>query len=303
MRHLKPDFLSALKKECDLLPLLELVKSDSSLCLELRDTYISVYYRGGSLMEVTHGASGPRFHFDKNYGAEAPEPTAGVKAWLDAVPHLKHAMDLHEVRSKSRSEREAQQLLLRENNGLLRKEKRSLEGSTDYYICDIEYRSEQGRFDMVGVHWPSTDRRRATDRRLVFVEVKYGAGALEDPAGLASHIKDINCFLSDAERVQCFKEDMRQVFNQKLDLGIIDCGKPLESFGEKCPLILLVLINQDPDVKKLRDVLRTLPKSPNAEVLVANSSPMGYGLWESRMFPLDVYIRGLNTRDGLRLVG
>ena len=303
MRHLNPDFLSALNKEGELSQLTELVKTDSSLCLELRGDYINVYYRGGSLMEVKHGASGPRFRFDKNYGAKPPKPTAGVKAWLEAVPHLKHAMDQHEVRGKSRSEREAQQLLLRENNGLLRKEKRSLEGSTDYYICDIEYRSEQGQFDMVGVHWPSTDRSRATDRRLVFIEVKYGAGALKDPAGLASHIKDINCFLSDADRVQSFKKDMVEVFNQKLDLGLIDCGKELKCFGEKRPLILLVLINQDPDVKKLHDVLQTLPKSPNAEVLVANSSPMGYGLWESRTSPLNDYIRSLNAGDGRRSVG
>ena len=171
MRQLEPEFLNALKKG-DLLPLLKLVKDDSSLCLELRGDYINVYYRGGSLMEVNHGASGPRFHFDKNYGVKPPESTAGVKAWLDAVPHLKHAMDMHEVRSKSRSEREAQQLLLRENNF-----GRDAQ-STDYYICDIEYNvgNWQGQFDMVGVHWPLKDREEATDRRLVFVEVKYGEG-------------------------------------------------------------------------------------------------------------------------------
>ena len=299
MRQLKPEFLSALK-EGELSCLLKLVKDDSSLCLELRGDYINVYYRGGSLMKVAHGSSGSSFDFDEKYGAKRPEATAGVDAWLDAVPHLKHAMDQHEVRSKSRSEREAQQLLLRENN--FGRGARS----TDYYICDIEYRAEQGQFDMVGVHWPSTrtDRKEAKGRRLVFIEVKYGKDALDNVAGVVSHIEDISNFLSEPKRVQSFKKDMVEVFNQKLDLGLIDCGKPLESFGEKCPLILLVLINQDPDASTLRSVLQELPESPkNAEVLVANSSPMGYGLWKSRMSPLDDYIRSLNAGDGRRPVG
>ena len=122
MRHLNPDFLSALKKECELLSLLELVKSDSSLCLELRDTYISVYYRGGSLMEVTHGASGPRFRFDKNYGAEPPEPTAGVKAWLEAVPHLKHG--------PARSTRQEQERTRGPAASLARKQRTLAQGET-----------------------------------------------------------------------------------------------------------------------------------------------------------------------------
>ena len=293
MRQLKPDFLGALK-EGDLFPLLKSVRDDSSLCLELRGNYINVYYRGGNLMEVKHGRSGTRFRFDKKYGAEPPEPAAGVNAWLEAVPRLKHAMDQHEVRRKSRSEREAQQLLLRENNF-----GRDAQ-STDYYICDIEYNvgNRQGQFDMVGVHWPSADRERVTDRQLVLIEVKYGEGALDGTSGVASHIVQINKFLSDADRVQSFKKDMVEVFNQKRALGLIKCDKDLKSFSDESE-IFLVLINQDPGHQAIR---RTF-ESPHAEVYVANSSPMGYGLWESRMSPLDDYIRSLNAGDGLRPVG
>ena len=278
MRHLKSNFLTALK-EGELSPLLKLVKSDSSLCLELRGPYINVYYRGGNLMKVEHRSSGARFDFDKKYGTKPPEPIAGVDAWLAAVPHLKHAMDQHEV-GKSRSEREAQQLLLRENNiG-------RVASSTDYYICDIEYNvgNRQGQFDMVGVRWLG----QGNEERLVFVEVKYGGDAVKGASGIASHIKDINCFLSDPKRVQSFKEDMVQVFNQKLDLGLIHCDKKLESFSDERPLILLVLINQDPDASTLRSVLHELPEKPeNAEVRVANGSFMGYGLWEPRSYSIE----------------
>lgn len=55
---------------------------------------------------------------------------------------------------------------------------------TDYYVCDLEYQSGQGRFDMIAVHWPSefAVRKHARDRRLVFVEVKYGDSDLDNLA-------------------------------------------------------------------------------------------------------------------------
>ena len=283
MRKLNGDLFAALESG-ELSPLLALVKSDHSLCIELRGDTLNVYYRGGSLMKVEHGSSGHRFHFDKNYGAQdVPEATAGVERWLAAVPRLKHAIDLHGV---DRSEREAQQLLLRENNfgrGAL---------STDYYVCDIEYNvgNRRGQFDMVGVHWPSTERKKATDRRLVFVEMKYGEDALGGASGIESHIADINGFLSDAERVQSFKADMVEVFNQKRALGIIKCNKDLESFSDASlerPLILLVLVNQSPVSRQLGQVLAALPASPMADLRVANGSFMGYGLWEQRTYSIE----------------
>ena len=287
MHKLNDDFIAALK-EGVLSPLLALVKSDHSLCLELRGNYINVYYRGGNLMKVECPSSGPRFYFDKNYGAKGvPRATAGIDAWLEAVPHLKHAIDQY----GPKSEREAQQVLLRENNfaGGAR--------STDYYICDIEYNVGNvglpgGQFDMVGVHWPSkpADRKKMTDRPLVFVEVKYGEGALDGASGIESHVKDINNFLSAAERVQSFKEDMVAVFNQKRDLGLIRCKRDLVSFSEDSkerPRILLVLVNQDPDKSKLGEVLEALPESPMADLYIANGSFMGYGLWDQRMYSIE----------------
>ena len=285
IRKLNNDFIVALKDGV-LSPLLALVKSDSSLCLELRGDYINVYYRGGNLMKVRHRLSGPRFYFSNSYRAKGvPHATAGVDAWLEAAPRLKHAIDQY----GPKSEREAQQVLLRENNfGRGAK-------FTDYYICDIEYNvgNQGGQFDMVGVHWPSkgrTDRRKTADRRLVFVEVKYGDGALVHASGIKSHIKHINAFLSDVERVQSFKEDMVEVFNQKRDLGLIRCERDLVSFsddGKIRPLILLVLANHDPEKTKLGKVLEALPESPMADLYIANGSFMGYGLWDQRMYSIE----------------
>ena len=52
MRALSEEFLADLK-EGVLFPLTGMVRSDSSLCLELRGDSINIYYRGGNLMKVS----------------------------------------------------------------------------------------------------------------------------------------------------------------------------------------------------------------------------------------------------------
>jgi len=281
-RHLSSDFLSDFSKKGLLSPFAERVISDKSLCLELRGTSINVYYRGGSLLrlKVVPGEPAYTASFDTNY---FPQKTAAylpvarvcdshdVDAWLKALPEMKQAMDL-----KESAEREMQQLLVRDNNF------GSIARSTDYYICDIEYANHDGRFDFVAVRWPSTpaDRKRRDGHRLVLGEVKYGDGALDGSAGLDKHVNSINNFLATPDNLKNLKDDMVKVFNQKRALGLIDCGRDLDSFSHEPPILMLVLANHDPDKSRLRDILRALPPSPHAELRVASACLFGYGLYD-----------------------
>lgn len=53
MRELSKDFLNNLKSAKGLLhPILERVEQDDTLMLAIRDNYINIYYRGGSLLKV-----------------------------------------------------------------------------------------------------------------------------------------------------------------------------------------------------------------------------------------------------------
>ena len=287
IRKLNDIFLNDLKEGGSLFALTDAVKSDSSLCLELRGDYVNVYYRGGNLMKVTQTGNGYNVFFDENYfkaGGQTtlPDEREGVDAWLDVSPKLKQAIDrwLGEHR---KDEREFQQLLLRDNNF------GSIARSTDYYICDIEYQSGYGRFDLIAVHWPSKPaiRKQPNGRRLVFIEMKYGDGALEGSAGLHQHIRDVNSYLSDRTKVDDLKKDMVKVFNQKRDLGLIDCGKDLGSFSDESPILLLVFANHDPGKSKLRELLGSLPESPHAELCVATASFTGYGLYEQGIHKID----------------
>ncbi len=288
MRKLNEVFLKDLKeREGRLFSLTEAVKSDPSLCLELRGNYVNVYYRGGNLMKVTQARSEYRVFFDKNYFKDGgkttlPDSHEGIDAWLDVSPRLKQAIDRW-LGKRNKDEREFQQTLLRDNNfGRVAR-------STDYYICDIEYQSECGRFDLIAVDWPSrpATRKQANARRLAFIEMKCGDDALEGNAGLHKHIQDVNSYLSDRTKVNNLKQEMVEVFNQKRDLGLIDCGKDLSSFSDESPILLLVLANHDPGTSKLYELLGSLPESPHVELRVATASFMGYGLYEQGVHKID----------------
>lgn len=257
-----------------------------------------MYYRGGNLLRVSrlgaHPAPADRpkpyvAEFNSRYLVRRKElglpdlalPSnvlicpGDVDAWLQAFPVLKDAMDLFFGRN-AKDEREIQQSILRDNNfgGVAR--------STDYYVCDIEYANSNGQFDIVGVHWPSRrdERKRCVGRRLFFAEVKQGDKALEGDSGLHQHILDINAYLENPGSLDSIKTEMITVFKQKRALGLLKCEKDLVAFSDEPPLLLLILVNHDPDATRLRELLRSLPPSPHAELRIATSSLMGYGLYD-----------------------
>ena len=68
-RKLSPQFMQELSAGY-LKPLLDRVKFDQTLMLAIRDGYINVYYRGGSLLKLEEQKQremGYACFFDKNY--------------------------------------------------------------------------------------------------------------------------------------------------------------------------------------------------------------------------------------------
>ncbi|AKV04398.1 hypothetical protein AKJ09_11061 [Labilithrix luteola] len=296
-RGLSPDFFADLEGGL-LAPLRERVERDRTLCLELREDYINVYYRGGNVMRVSPAAGGYSAFFDPKYfeGAAPPMPSprlrqpADVAAWITALPRLKEAMDLWLGRH-AKDEREVQQQLLRDNN------LGGQAGDTDFYVCDIEYANDHGRFDLVAVHWASTalERKKADGRRLVLGEVKYGDDALDGVAGLHAHVADVNAHLANPDNVAGLKLEMVRVFNQKRALGLMECKKDLVSFSDEVPMLLLVLVNHKPRKSKLRELLRTLPPSPHAELRIATGSLLGYGLYDPAVLTIEEALSRFET--------
>lgn len=291
MRQLSNTFLDSLLKNYELRGLLNYVKSDNTLDIEIRENYINIYYRGGSALKITQVDENKfDFHFDENYFktiASLSDITAPVinseTDWKDYFPHIKQAMDFW-FTANPKEEREFQQLVVRENNYS------SIASSTDYFILDIEYDNHKNaRFDMVAIEWKSDASSRKLQKgykpRLTIIEMKYGDGAFKGSAGIIKHIKDFNHFMTCTDEVNEFKKEMLSVLRQKRLLNHIPClsqeNNPNEitEFQDDIDLIFL-MANHDPASSILKDELRELPN----DIKFITSNFAGYGLFKENVF-------------------
>lgn len=282
MRVLSDQFMHDLGDDGGSLnPIAQRLRLDTTLDLQTRDDYVNVYYRGGSLLKLSLVKGIYTAKFDSKYRKDPSlrlpnlpdvlKTRRDVVRWVDAFQHLKLLMDVYFSTGKG-AEREAQQLIVRDNN------RGKMGTATDYFICDIEYARKGARFDLVGVHWPSTgvDRKRQKGHRLVLMELKFGDGSLQGSAGVKKHAKDFGAFLDDGQAVAAMKEEMTSCFNQKRELKLINCPKRLLSFSDEPPLLMLILANHDPDSTKLRNLMDVVPD----HMQFATANFMGYGLFE-----------------------
>ena len=270
MRGLSPGFLAELRSG----PLLERVHADSSLDLQIRREYVNVYYRGGMLLRWSPAGG----EFDAKYALGAPLelPSSGdLHGWIEAFPLLKDLIDRF---PKGADEREIQQQIVRANNYGPHAR------PTDYYVCDIEYAGDHGRFDLVLVEWAGTQRKRTDGHRLVLCELKHGQGAMTGPAGIQAHMRQADAFCSDPARVQALKSEMVALFNQKRALGLVDCDKDLTGFSDKKPMFLLVCANNNPRSSVMgREIRAGLPLQ---HVELALGGGLGGALYRSLVTPV-----------------
>ncbi len=301
-RSLDPEFITALKAGI-LTPFWERVKNDKTLCLEIRENYINIYYRGCSISKIAQNkdTKSYTYSFDEEYfkkeTIKLPNENIleidSAKAWINYFPTLKNIIDM----SSKGGEREFQQLVVRENND------RNTGNSTDYYICDVEYTSarKNGRFDLIALKWLSKGAERKINKelKLAFIEKKYGDGAIGGEAGILKHIRDFTKFITkDADYLH---EEMKEIFNLKLNLGLIKgCKKKIESIQsikKYKPEVILLLANHDPEKTGLKKILLELIDSDDykefckiAELKFAVASFMGYGLYEQGIYDLPTFL-------------
>ena len=238
-----------------LAPLLVRVEHDDTLSLEVRNGYVNIYYRGGSLVRLTANRRADQFSavFNWRYcdidpaycptlpANRPPEKIGSIddaKAWLEAFPWLKQVMDVH-FSARPKIEREYQQAVVRDNNRHATGER------TDYVILDVEYtqssRACPGQktnylFDMIGLRWPaagSTSRKGLATP--VIMEMKAGDGALMNAAGLLKHFEDIEAFLTAPSGEEfsrpyaLLRHELKTVFELKQRLELPSLPKRISS--------------------------------------------------------------------------
>ncbi|WP_148265268.1 hypothetical protein [Desulfosporosinus orientis] len=312
-RIISDRFIDALTSETDLglSRILSLVKTDTTLCLEIRRNYINIYYRGGNIMKISEDKDLFFASFDSKYitkGLMKELPPAvlstfnDVSEWIWAIPFLKHEMDLW-FGKNHKNEREFQQLMVRENNF-----KGSAKG-TDYFICDIEYANSEGRFDLVAAYWPSSGAERKNNRNigLSFIEMKYMDGALTGKAGIRNHIQDMRNYLDPAyDNLSKLKDEMKEVFNIKQKLGLIDNQKHIEKFNDQKPEYIFVFANHDPDSQILYDELQKVKAITDElpfDLKIATSNFMGYGLYRQNIYELNDFLNLFSKQIYAKVTG
>jgi hypothetical protein len=308
MRGLSTEFMTALKEGGILFPILKAVQTDKDFIMEIREDYINIYYKGGSILKLTRQGNEYTASFEIKYAKDNPKrmeveeclKTNKITAldeaekWADNIRFFKSIMDYHSsIAANETLEKNIQQLIVQENNNW------RTSNSTDYFIIDFEYANTQydTRFDLVGLFWEGDRniRRNPKDCRLVIIEVKYGDKSLVDKSGLTAHIKKAEKFLDDEKRVKDFKEEMVTIFKQKRELGVLNIENPhevpIEAIDDSIDF-LFIIAGHNPGstvLKRELDNMKTETKKTNVQF--ATSSFAGYALFKENIKTFDEFMK------------
>lgn len=232
-----------------LFDLLEIVRSDEDLVLEIRNDYFNIYYKGGNMLKV---GSKCNFQFDHNYfkGYKYPEFEADEKEgerkilkkkllrrlkedgdYGRFVVEMKNIMEdywkwLEEVKNKSLEEKDTQHEMCIRNTE-----------SSEYTIIDLEFQvstdsdysytilekphgrfvaknKKRPRFDIVAV--------RNCDHQLCVIELKKGINAIYGRSGIGDHADSFEG--SIGRNPTSFHREIVKVVEDKKQLKLLSEG-------------------------------------------------------------------------------
>ncbi len=278
MRKLSETFLTCLKSDF-LSGITEYVRHDHDLNLEIRDSYINIYYKGNSLLKLAGTGSPLHYKADihkkflegLNISLDFTEST--VPQFIKNIPLIKENIVQHGKRSL---ELEYEQMIIRANNFEPR-------NNTEYFIVDRQYALREGRFDLTGFYWERAGRRRYQEVPVCLMEIKFA---------LNTDIRDVHNQLARyyepiKNNAAAIAEEMETVFRQKLELKLYDqsterinamrtltFSRNIEAFQ-----FILVLVDYNPNssLYNLKDI-RNLPFANQIKIFHT-----GFGMWQSNV--------------------
>lgn len=277
-RGLDNEFISDLQTG-RLRTLLEAVKVDRDLLLEIRENYLNIYFKGHSLLKLTKTGGRYAISQAEKFQVEAIAGLSSLVSEIDtdrfvaAIPEIKERIIRHR---QGGNEIEYEQMLIRSNNG-----ERRL--NTEYYIIDrqVSAVSTEGqplRFDLVGIYWPSKGRQGNRTVSLALIEVKFSQNKdiAELPLQLGAYYRSLPDDLGDVA------DEARTLLHHKLDLGLIQ-GTPEQ-------LAALRTLKIKPRKSDMRFGVVLVDYNPNSRLLDADALGklgfpvdvfnVGFGLWQ-----------------------
>jgi hypothetical protein len=297
-RKLSTNFMADLQSGI-LLPLLNRVREDETLMLAIRENYINIYYRGGSLYKICQNVDRTSYtaEFNEKYNKKLNQlpiefpfvlnDAEQVSALVEAIPELKYRMD-NFLQINGKSEREFQQLVVRENN---------YSSDTHYFIVDIEIPSESGdaRYDMLAVRWLSHERGRPGTLVPALIEMKYGTGALDGSSGLKKHMDDAWALIRNEAQWGDRLTGLEAQLNQLDELGLLTFNrsarvKRLEIDRDASPELIFLLAGYNPGSNKLMKFLNSInateAESSGLNLWFFDAAFAGYAMYREAMLNL-----------------
>ncbi|MBP2312933.1 hypothetical protein [Azospirillum soli] len=291
-RRISPQF------DADLLtgtlrPLLDVVRADRDLILEVRDGCVTIYCKGQCLASIKPNGGGyaitadQAFWSPKAFWKDGPPVLTSAAQASDYVatqlPFIKQTIAVHAKSgggdaSAKGLEIEYEQFLIRANNN-----EPSL--NTEYFAVDRQYTLEAGqdRLDVLGVCWPRSRRHNDTEVALALMEVKFSlAGGVDD---IAVQVKRYHDAL--VRNIDAIADDAEYLLRLKLKLGLITGASPNAlsklatlpvSRDPKKTKIVQALVDYNPHSKLLD--LKAIGKLPFADQIEIHR--LGLGLWSTK---------------------
>lgn len=248
MRELSSYFITELQKG-KLVPLLNKVKRDSDLDLQIREDYINIYFKGNNLLKLKEDLS---FEIDKKFTDAKEDISFSTEDSCsdfikNKLPQIKERI-IDAKTIKNTLEIEYEQLLIRANNY-------TSSVNSEYLIVDRQYaragEQRKNQMDLLGVFLERGSRGSQSLRAAPFVaEVKFSLNP--DIPNLPEQISryytqienDYKGFVSQAELL----------LNQKAELGLFDSSNGLVNKLKSAKV--------DPDIKNLRIIIVLVDYNP-----------------------------------------
>jgi hypothetical protein len=283
MRKLSNTFLHCLKTGF-LSQITKRVKNDRDLSLDIRDSYINVYFKGNSLLKLID--IGSLIHYKAEIDMKFLEGTTTIPMDLDeettpqfvrSIPFIKENIIKYGQRSL---ELEYEQMIIRANNFEPR-------NNTEYFIIDRQYAIKDNRFDLTGIHWKTQGRQTNRKAQVCLMEIKFGLNA-----DIQSVHEQLQRYYSWVElNAAPFAEEMECLFQQKLTLGLYNqdakrlaamktlrFSKDIRDFQF---ILIFVDYNQNSTLLNMESI-KALPFAKQIKVFHA-----GFGMWKHNVKGLE----------------
>ena len=284
MRRLSTSFLDSLKSGF-LSEITEKVRQDRDLNLEIRESYVNVYFKGNSLLKLTESGSTPRYtvNIHKKFlegitiPLELSENT--IHQFVTSIPFLKENIIKYGQRS---IELEYEQMIIRANNYEPR-------NNPEYFIVDRQYTVKEGRFDLTGIHWGMQGRQKNRKASVCLMEIKF---ALNQDIQLI-HEQLSKYYEPIRKKAAVIAEEMEGVFRQKLALSLYN--HPINRLSAMKTLtfsrdikdfqFILILVDYNRNSRLLAlDKIEKLPFADQIKIFYS-----GFGMWNHNVEPIKTF--------------